>query len=77
MQAKIANVDVSDRRMITFNTVTSNILYNMEKEHTDTLQVINATVSHELRNPLNSLISQNIEKKQLFKELKTIILNSN
>ena len=77
LQAKIANVDVSDRRMITFNTVTSNILYNMEKEHTDTLQVINATVSHELRNPLNSLISQNIEKKQLFKELKTIILNSN
>ena len=49
--------------MITFNNVTSNILLNMEKDHTDTLQVINATVSHELRNPLNSLISQNLEKK--------------
>jgi signal transduction histidine kinase len=31
--------------------------------------LINATVSHELRNPLNSLIAQNIEKKALYKEL--------
>jgi signal transduction histidine kinase len=31
--------------------------------------LINATVSHELRNPLNSLIAQNIEKKALYREL--------
>lgn len=33
------------------------------------LQIINATVSHELRNPLNSLIASNLEKEHLYKEL--------
>ena len=31
--------------------------------------LINATVSHELRNPLNSLIAQNFEKDVLYKQL--------
>ena len=28
--------------------------------------MINACVSHEMRNPLNSIIAQNIEKKHLY-----------
>ena len=39
--------------------------------------LINATVSHELRNPLNSLIAQNIEKRALHKELQLQIQKSN
>ena len=39
------------------------------------MKVINATVSHELRNPLNSVIALNLEKERLYKEL-TEILNS-
>jgi signal transduction histidine kinase len=31
--------------------------------------MINATVSHELRNPLNSIIAKNIEKDGLHAEL--------
>ena len=38
--------------------------------------MINATVSHELRNPLNSLIAQNIEKKALYKEVIKVVLQS-
>ena len=34
--------------------------------------MINATVSHELRNPLNSLIAQVIQMKALFAQLKTL-----
>ena len=30
----------------------------------------NATVSHELRNPLNSIAAQNILKEKLYKELR-------
>ena len=37
------------------------------------LKIINATVSHELRNPLNSLIAQNIEKQYLYENMKKII----
>jgi signal transduction histidine kinase len=33
--------------------------------------MVNATVSHELRNPLNSIIAKNIEKDFLYAELKT------
>lgn len=36
--------------------------------------MINATVSHELRNPLNSLIALNVEKKFLYQKLKKKIL---
>ena len=34
------------------------------------LSIINATVSHELRNPLSSLLSQNVKKAALFKQIK-------
>jgi signal transduction histidine kinase len=37
--------------------------------------MINACVSHEMRNPLNSIVAQNIEKKHLYKELERLIHN--
>ena len=37
--------------------------------------MINACVSHELRNPLNSIISQNVEKQFLYQELRDNIEN--
>jgi signal transduction histidine kinase len=52
-------------------------LYDREKTHSDLLMLINATVSHELRNPLNSLIAQNMEKTALYKELSKEIDKSN
>ena len=39
---------------------TKNILYSDSKDKNIFLQMINATVSHELRNPLNSVIQQNL-----------------
>ena len=35
--------------------------------------VINASLSHEMRNPLNSIIAQNIEKARLYTELEKIL----
>ena len=43
--------------MLQINNVSSEIQYDNEKSHSDLLMMINATVSHELRNPLNSLIA--------------------
>ena len=37
----------------------------------------NATVSHELRNPLNSMVAQNILKSKLYGELKLRLNNEN
>ena len=36
------------------------------------LQSINATVSHEMRNPINSILSQNHKQEELAKRLDTI-----
>ena len=63
--------------MIKLYNVSKDILYDREKTHSDLLMLINATVSHELRNPLNSLVAQNMEKTALYKELSEEIDKSN
>jgi signal transduction histidine kinase len=47
----------------------------MEKAHNSVLSMINACVSHEMRNPLNSIIAQNIEKKQIYADLTSLVQN--
>ena len=63
--------------MLQLYNVSKDILYDREKTHSELLMLINATVSHELRNPLNSLIAQNMEKTALYKELSEEIEKSN
>ena len=41
-------------------------MFELEKAQNKLLTVINATVSHELRNPLNSIMAINIEKERLY-----------
>jgi len=52
-------VDISDK-----------ILYGEVKAEHSFLEMINAAVSHELRNPLNSLIGQGTSMKELFNSLR-------
>jgi signal transduction histidine kinase len=59
--------------MIQIIDVSKDIMYDKEKAHTELLNLINATVSHEMRNPLNSIHSQNIENKALYEELEELI----
>lgn len=35
--------------------------------------MINACVSHEMRNPLNSINAQNIEKTEIYKEINQLV----
>jgi signal transduction histidine kinase len=46
----------------------------MEKGHNVVLSMINACVSHEMRNPLNSIIAQNIEKREVYLEMEHLAL---
>ena len=55
--------------MLQFIDISKAILYDMEKGHNAVLTMINACVSHEMRNPLNSIIAQNIEKEGLYKDM--------
>ena len=51
------------------------LLLDKQKTHSKFLAIINATVSHELRNPLNAIIATNMEKEELYNTL-SALLNS-
>ena len=44
--------------MLTFNDISQKILYDTTKAEGELLSLINSTISHEMRNPLNSIINQ-------------------
>ena len=46
--------------MISIIDNSDQVFRNNEKEHNELLVMINATVSHELRNPLNSIVAFNL-----------------
>ena len=49
------------------------MLYTEFKAKNQFTSLINACVSHELRNPLNSIIAKNIEKQALYQKLLTLL----
>jgi len=53
--------------------VSKSLLYNKVQAQTEFLSLINATVSHEMRNPLNSILNQNLNLHNILKEMKTIV----
>ena len=59
--------------MITITDVSVQYQYEQEKSQNRLLQIINATVSHELRNPLNSIISINLQKEFLYQQLRNVL----
>ena len=75
VRIKITNLDhVSKvRQIMQIIDMTASILYDQEHAQTSFLSLINACVSHELRNPLNSIMAKNIEKVNLYAELSNII----
>jgi len=49
--------------------ISTTIMLDEQKADNKLLDIINATVSHEMRNPLNSIIAQNMENEQLLAEV--------
>ena len=50
-------LDMSRRTVIQIEDVSESVLYDKSVEHSKLLSLLNATVSHELRNPLNSIVA--------------------
>ena len=48
--------------MLQLIDISAQVMYEKQKSLNNLLTLINATVSHELRNPLNSIIAINEEK---------------
>ena len=52
------------------------VLYDEQKDQNSLLSMINACVSHELRNPLNSIDAQNNLKQKLYEKICKILQDS-
>ena len=48
----------NDHVMLCFSDLSQKILYDTSKAEGELLSLINSTISHEMRNPLNSIINQ-------------------
>ena len=55
--------------MVQIIDISRSILYDQQKASNQVQEMVNAMVSHEMRNPLNSIVAQNIEKRNLFKHM--------
>jgi signal transduction histidine kinase len=53
--------------MLQIIDISDSFLYDQSKAKNEFLSLINATVSHEMRNPLNSISAENLHKKELLK----------
>jgi signal transduction histidine kinase len=63
------NFNQKQHTILHFKDITGTVQYRLEKSHNQVLEMINACVSHEMRNPLNSIVAQNIEKEFVYEEL--------
>jgi signal transduction histidine kinase len=59
--------------MIQFIDVTKSVLLEKQKAEGKSMEIANACVSHELRNPLNSIVSNNLERRMLCSQLKQLV----
>jgi signal transduction histidine kinase len=59
VQVKVTTISYLDqvKKIVQMNDISGTILYHKEQSQNQFLQLINACVSHELRNPLNSIIA--------------------
>jgi len=55
--------------MMSIVDITKKVLLDKESERSNLLSIINATVSHDMRNPLNSIIAMNLKNKKLYLQL--------
>ena len=64
----------NDKIIVEIINISSRVIDEMDEQqaHNEVLNVINAGVSHELRNPLNAIQAQNIQKKKLYQKLRAI-----
>mmetsp|Transcript_4666 Transcript_4666/g.7064 ORF Transcript_4666/g.7064 Transcript_4666/m.7064 type:complete len:208 (+) Transcript_4666:171-794(+) len=59
--------------MIKIVDVSQNLLYDKVSAQNEFLSLINATVSHEMRNPINSILNQNLNQQTILDRIKHYI----
>lgn len=73
VKKKVYRLDDQERVMVQIIDISQTVMYEKVNAENEFLAITNATVSHELRNPLQSISSQNLKVKLCLKELLNII----
>ena len=53
--------------------ISTSVMLDKQKAESKLLTIVNATVSHELRNPLNAIMAINMEKDLLYQKLGSLL----
>ena len=53
--------------------ISTSVMLDKQKVESKLLTIVNANVSHELRNPLNAIIAINMEKDLLYRKLGSLL----
>jgi len=59
--------------MIQVIDVSARIYYQLKTAENKLLSMINACISHELRNPLNSIVAQNNLKSLIYEQMEKLL----
>ena len=75
MKVKVKNFiqNRQSMKLLQLTDVTTQILYMEIKAQSEFSSLINTIMSHELRNPLNSIIAKNIEKSALYSKMRKLL----
>ena len=75
VKVNILDGESENEIMVTLIDTTQEVLRQNEQAHNELMIMINATVSHELRNPLNSIVAINMQKEMIYKHIQDVIGN--
>jgi signal transduction histidine kinase len=75
VQIKVKKIHEKNKKLklIQVIDVSHKILYDETKAEHDFLELINASVSHELRNPLNSMIGHIAQMEKIIVQLEVVL----
>lgn len=67
---------LSNQIMLSIVDISQKILFDNKKAENEMLTLINSTISHEMRNPLNAIINQSYIQDLYMKQIKQKLIES-
>lgn len=66
-------IDDEEQKLLQIIDISKSVLYNKAKAKSEVMALMNATVSHEMRNPLNSILNQCAQFRFQLSQLKSFV----
>ena len=72
---KLSSLDLygNDLQVITIRNETTTVMFNISNGEKQILRLVNACVSHEMRNPINCILATNLKLKDICREMRELV----